>query len=76
LATSLPAQGSVIARQIDLSPFRHGATTRSFNSFDANLIIGGKPILIKFYKSLIITLMHLGYPTKFHRLPLLNYKIF
>ena len=44
LATSLPAHGSVIAKQMNLSPLRQGETTRSMSSYDPNLITGGKPI--------------------------------
>lgn len=44
LATSLPAHGSVIAKQMNLSPLRQGETTRSMSSYDPNLITGGRPI--------------------------------
>jgi hypothetical protein len=44
LATSLPVSGSEIARHILFSPDRTKGTTLSYNSFDPNLTIGGRPI--------------------------------
>lgn len=44
LATSDPAQGSVIARHTNLSPFNTGLTYLSYNYLSPNLIRGGNPI--------------------------------
>lgn len=46
LATSEPAQGSVIARQINFSPLKHGPTTLSCKCGPANFKIGGRPIAV------------------------------
>src|SRR5690606_12613914 len=45
LATSDPALGSVIARQMIFSPFRHGPATLSFSSLEPKKSTGGSPML-------------------------------
>jgi len=43
--TSLPACGSVIARQIHLSPLKTGPITFYYISLSPYLMIGGSPIV-------------------------------
>ena len=46
LATSEPAEGSVMARQINFSPLKQGPTTLSCIAGEANFKTGGSPIAV------------------------------